>query len=254
VLTVVVAFLVAAVAMTVTAVVSRRVGRVSVVDVLWGIGLILMALVALLLGDGTLWRRWLLLVLVVVWGGRLSWHIYRRQRGEGEDPRYAKLLDGGGFAVAVRKVFVIQGVAIWFVGWPLLAAGITDVVWLWAVVLGVVLWVVGNIFETVGDAQLAAYKRDPDRGPVLDTGLWAWTRHPNYFGDACVWWGLWAIGGLASGWLPALVTIPAPAAMSYFLVWATGARPLEQTMMQRPGYREYAARTSMFVPRPPKRS
>jgi steroid 5-alpha reductase family enzyme len=254
VLTVVVAFLVAAVAMTVTAVVSRRVGRVSVVDVLWGIGLILMALVALLLGDGTLWRRWLLLVLVVVWGGRLSWHIYRRQRGEGEDPRYAELLDGGGFAVAVRKVFVIQGVAIWFVGWPLLAAGITDVVWLWAVVLGVVLWVVGNIFETVGDAQLAAYKRDPDRGPVLDTGLWAWTRHPNYFGDACVWWGLWAIGGLASGWLPALVTIPAPAAMSYFLVWATGARPLERTMMQRPGYREYAARTSMFVPLPPKRA
>jgi steroid 5-alpha reductase family enzyme len=84
----------------------------------------------------------------------------------------------------------------------------------------------------------------------MDRGLWRYTRHPNYFGDACVWWGLWLVGGLASGWAVALVTVLAPVAMTYFLVFATGARLLEREMMTRPGYPEYAARTPMFVPRP----
>jgi steroid 5-alpha reductase family enzyme len=88
---------------------------------------------------------------------------------------------------------------------------------------------------------------------VLDTGLWRYTRHPNYFGDACVWWGLWVAAALSSVWLPALLTVVAPVAMTYFLAFATGARLLEQTMLQRPGYLEYAARTSMFVPLPPRR-
>ena len=97
---------------------------------------------------------------------------------------------------------------------------------------------------------MAAYKRDPDRGPVLDTGLWAWTRHPNYFGDACVWWGIWLVALDGSWWV--LLTVPAPIMMTYFLVWATGAKPLEKTMMKRPGYPEYAARTSFFFPLPPR--
>ena len=133
-------------------------------------------------------------------------------------------------------------------------AGFSSVWCLPLVWAGVALWAVGNVFETVGDAQLAAYKRDPDRGPVMDRGLWAWSRHPNYFGDACVWWGLWLAGALASGWLPGLLTVAAPIAMTYFLVFATGARLLERTMMQRPGYPEYAARTSMFFPLPPRRA
>ena len=126
----------------------------------------------------------------------------------------------------------------------------------WPVVwVGVALWLLGVVFESVGDAQLATYKSVPkeQRAPVMDRGLWRYTRHPNYFGDACVWWGLWLVGGVASGWLPALVTVLCPVAMTYFLVKATGARLLEQTMMQRPGYPEYAARTSMFVPLPPRR-
>ncbi|WP_278259967.1 DUF1295 domain-containing protein [Nocardioides convexus] len=88
---------------------------------------------------------------------------------------------------------------------------------------------------------------------MLDTGLWRYTRHPNYFGDACVWWGIWLAGGLASGWAAGLATVLAPVVMTYFLVFATGARLLEQTMMQRPGYPEYAARTSGFLPLPPRR-
>lgn len=158
-----------------------------------------------------------------------------------------------GVAHAVRKVFLVQGAAVWLVSLPLQAAAVAGLEWGWVVWAGVALWVVGVVFESVGDAQLAAYKRDPDRGPVMDRGLWAWTRHPNYFGDCCVWWGLWLAGGLASGWLPALVAVLSPVAMTIWLVWITGARLLERTMMERPGYPVYAARTSMFVPLPPRR-
>jgi len=255
-------FVVAVVAMAITAGVARRVDRVSVVDVTWGVGLTVISVVCAVLGtSGTSWLPWLMVLLVAVWGLRLSWHIWQRSRGHGEDPRYAELLAphspdtdrSAWFAAAVRKVFVIQGVALWFVAWPLQAAAVGTVEVVALVWIGVVLWAVGFVFETVGDAQLAAYKRNPDRGPVLDTGLWAWTRHPNYFGDAAVWWGLWLAGAASTGWLPALITLPAPVAMSYFLAYATGARPLEKTMMKRPGYPEYAARTSMFFPLPPRR-
>lgn len=243
---------VAVVAMVITAVVSRRVGRVSVVDVTWGLALTACALVCAVLASW--WLPWFLLALVAVWGLRLSWHIWQRSRGHGEDPRYAALLGDGGFGTAVRKVFVVQGVAVWFVSWPLQAAAVATSVCVWLVAAGAVVWLVGFVFETVGDAQLAAYKATPreQRSRVLDTGLWAWTRHPNYFGDACVWWGIW-LAGAATGWLPALVTLPAPIAMTYFLAYATGAKPLERTMMQRPGYPEYAARTPMLLPRPPRR-
>jgi steroid 5-alpha reductase family enzyme len=151
-------------------------------------------------------------------------------------------------------VFVVQGAAVWFVALPVQVVAVTHTSTAWLAWLGVALWVVGVLFEAVGDAQLAAYKRDPDRGPVMDRGGWGWTRHPNYFGDACVWWGIWLIAAasLPDSWWGAL-TILSPVAMTYFLVFATGAKPLERTMMQRPGYPEYAARTSMFFPLPPRR-
>ncbi|MBZ5738033.1 DUF1295 domain-containing protein [Nocardioides mangrovi] len=244
----------AAIVMTLTAYTARRTGRVSVVDTAWGIALLAVALVCAVLA-GT-WQSWLLVVLVGFWAGRLSSHIFTRSRGHGEDPRYEKLLGGSldevGMGVAVRKVFLVQGAAVWLVSLPLQGAAVAGPDRGWVVWVGVAVWVLGVVFETVGDAQLKAYKADPDRGPVMDRGLWSWTRHPNYFGDACVWWGIWLAGGVASGWVPGLVTVLSPVAMTVWLVWITGARLLEQTMMQRPGYPEYAARTSMFVPLPPK--
>ncbi|MDO9494717.1 MAG: DUF1295 domain-containing protein [Nocardioides sp.] len=245
--------------MTATALAARRLGRVAVVDVAWGLGLVLVAATSVVVGtltEGDAGRRWLVLALVGLWGLRLAWHIHRRSAGHGEDPRYEELLGGSlrdvGMGVAVRKVFTVQALALWFVSWPVQVGAVSEV-WSWPVVaVGVALWALGLLFESVGDAQLAAYRSDPDRGPVLDHGLWRYTRHPNYFGDACVWWGLWLVAGLGSGWLPGLLTMLAPVAMTYFLVFATGARLLERTMMQRPGYPAYAARTSMFVPLPPR--
>ena len=253
------ALVTSALLMTATALTAYRLGRVAVVDVAWGLGFVLVAATASVVGvltDGDAVRRWVVLAMVGSWGLRLAWHIRRRAVGHGEDPRYEEVLGGtlpeAGMGVAVRKVFVVQGLALWFISLPVQVGAVSEV-WSWPVVVaGAALWLVGLVFETVGDAQLAAYKADPDRGPVMDRGLWRYTRHPNYFGDACVWWGVWLAAGLGSGWLPGLLTVLAPLAMTYFLVFATGARLLERTMMQRPGYPAYAARTSMFLPLPPR--
>lgn len=237
--------------MVVTALVSRRVGRVSVVDVTWGLGFVVVALVSAALGDEPV--RWLLLAMVGVWGLRLGWHIGRRQLAHpDEDPRYAKMLGEGGFAAAVKRVFLVQGLAIWFISLPVQVASVAGTRWDWIVYVGAVVWAIGLLFESIGDAQLSAYKQQEDRPPVMDQGLWGWTRHPNYFGDSSVWWGIWLVGGLAGGLLPAL-TIVSPVVMTYFLVFATGARLLESSMMKRPGYPEYAERTSFFFPLPPKK-
>lgn len=256
--------------MVLTAVLTKVTGRVSVVDTIWGLGFIAMTVTAVVLGGAFMnardngWfsyheeigdpfeqhdvRSMLLAVMVLIWGGRLAWHIGRRSHGGSEDPRYVELMERGPGGL-VRKVLLPQGLAIWFVSLPIqvsvLGAGHVT----WVLILGVALWAIGLVFESVGDAQLAAYKKDPDRGPVMDRGLWRYTRHPNYFGDACVWWGIYLV--CASSW-PGIFTVLSPIAMTYFLVFATGARLLEKTMMQRPGYPEYAARTSMFFPLPPK--
>ncbi|CAA9381287.1 MAG: FIG005069: Hypothetical protein [uncultured Nocardioides sp.] len=248
-----IALLAAAVVMGSTAAVSRRVGRVTVVDVAWGLVFVAIAVAV------AAWRpdahSWLLAALVTVWGGRLSWHIWRRSRGHGEDPRYAEMLGDAGWGTVLVKVFATQGIVAWLVSLPVQVAGAYDVRW-WPVVwAGVAVYAVGLAFESVGDAQLAAYRRLPreDRPPVMDRGLWAWTRHPNYFGDACVWWGLWLAGALAAGWLPGLLTVVAPLAMTHFLRNVTGAALLERSMSGRDGWAEYAARTPMFFPRPPRR-
>jgi len=242
-----------------TFLVALRLGRHAVVDVAWGLGFAAIAMAAFLAsegaGDGIV--SGLALVLTVVWGVRLAVHIGMRSRGHGEDPRYVELLDkapGNPQLFALRRIYLTQGVVMWFVSLPVQVAMFTQREANLVTLLGLLLWVVGFTFETVGDLQLTRFRNDPStKGRVLDTGLWRYTRHPNYFGDACVWWGIWLGGGLGSGWLPGLLTLPAPVMMTYFLVFATGARLLEETMMRRPGYPEYAAHTSMFVPLPPRR-
>jgi steroid 5-alpha reductase family enzyme len=249
-----------AVLMVGTTIWAKAADRVSVVDVSWGAGFVLVAVVGFAIGitveAGP--SSLLLLVMVVVWAGRLALHILKRSRGHGEDPRYEAMLGGTpsqvGIGPAIRRVFVVQGIAIWFVSLPIQVGMVSDVRWDAVVWIGFLVWALGFVFESLGDSQLAAYRKLPkdQKPPVMQTGLWRYTRHPNYFGDACVAWGLWLVGGLASGPVPALLTVLAPVAMTYFLVFATGARLLEKTMMQRPGYPEYAARTSMFLPLPPR--
>ena len=237
--------------------VALRLGRHSVVDVAWGIGFAAVAATSYLLsaGEGDQVRRGLVLALTVVWGLRLAGHIALRSRGHGEDPRYNALLSrapGGRIAYALRKVYLTQAAVMWFVSLPLQVAMFqADDLGLlaWA---GVALWGLGLFFETVGDHQLQRFRDDPaNRGKVLDTGLWRWTRHPNYFGDACVWWGLSLIA--FDAW-PGVLTVLSPVVMTWLLAKGTGKPLLEKGMAStRPGYAEYVRRTSGFVPLPPRR-
>jgi len=239
--------------MIATALIGARIGRHNVVDVTWGGGFVLIALISAATGTGDLWRRVLLLVLVGVWGLRLAVHVFRRSRGHGEDPRYTELLakaTGNETLYALRKIYLTQAAALWFVSLPLQVSAVAHGSVLPVVVLGVLVWILGWTFEAVGDAQLTAFKADAsNKGRIMDRGLWSWTRHPNYFGDSSVWWGLFLVS--ASAW-PGVFTLLSPIAMTYFLVFATGARLLERSMEKRPGYREYQQRTSYFLPRPPK--
>ena len=168
----------------ITFAIGRRIGRYNVVDVAWGVGFFAVAAVAALLGTGDLFRRILLLILVAVWGLRLAWHIYIKSAGKDEDPRYRDLLHGD-FSTGhvLRKVFVIQAAATWFVALPLQLSAVLGPTpaALWPVLIaGVAVWCVGVVFEALGDHQLRQFKSDPaNKGVVMDRGLWAWTRHPN---------------------------------------------------------------------------
>ena len=232
-----------------------RRGRHDGVDVVWGLGFVLIAAATSVLADGPVWRRVLVTTLVAVWGLRLAWHIHRRNRGKTEDPRYVALLaraPGNPNLYALYSVYLLQGAVMWVVSLPVQVAQYGAGTWV-VVPFGVALWLVGFAFEAIGDAQLARFTADSsNRRNVLDTGLWRYTRHPNYFGDACVWWGFFVLS--CHHWV-GLVTVVGPAAITYLLTRGTGKPLLEKSIRaRRPGYAEYLERTSGFFPRPPKKA
>ncbi|MGW6009442.1 DUF1295 domain-containing protein [Streptomyces sp. NPDC055210] len=243
--------------MLVTFAVAVRKGMHRVVDVAWGLGFTAVALVSFLAsaGEGDDGRRLLVTVLTAVWGLRLAGHIAWRGRGHGEDPRYDAMLakaPGNRDLYALRMVYLLQGALVWLVSLPVQAAqyvsgSLSGFVW-----AGVALWALGMFFETVGDFQLARFKADPaNRVKIMDRGLWSWTRHPNYFGDFCVWWGLFLLA--CDSGVAAAVGVVSPLVMSFLLMNGSGKPMLERHMSERPGFAEYRARTSGFFPRPPKR-
>lgn len=233
--------------------IARR--DVSIVDVVWPLGLILVTGVSSMVGDGDRDRSILLVAMVTIWGLRLAGHLLRRNLAQGEDPRYTALrrMRGDNFAMtSLFTVFLYQGVLMLLVSLPVQLAmtpRTPDVGFL--MLVGVVVWGVGFFFEVVGDAQLSRFRADPDNdGTVLDSGLWRYTRHPNYFGDCCVWWGIW-IAAAETG--DAAYAVGAPVLMTWLLLRVTGASLLERRMAKtRPAYAAYAERTSMFIPRPPR--
>jgi steroid 5-alpha reductase family enzyme len=231
--------------------VGRAIGRFNVIDVAWGLGFVLVAWVAFArsAGHGDDTRRLVVALLVTIGAGRLAVYIAWRSRGKGEDPRYADML--AGHADPARRalaIYLTQAVAIWFVSLPVMVAmfersepGVLFVV-------GVVVWAVGFGFESVGDWQLARFRADPASvGKVMDRGLWRFTRHPNYFGDFCVWWAISIFAFDNGHWW----TVLGPIVMTVLLMRVSGAGLLEKTIGQRrPGYDEYAARTNAFFPGP----
>jgi steroid 5-alpha reductase family enzyme len=242
------------VAMVVTFGIARARKRYDTVDTFWGLGFAIVALAAFPFGDGPLALRLVVTALTVIWGVRLSVHLHLRNHKLPEDPRYVRMVERAGDNPALKifvRVYLVQAVVLYFVSLPVQFAqygtGIGVLGW-----LGVAVWLVGFGFETVGDDQLRRFKADPaNKGKVLDTGLWRYTRHPNYFGDACVWWGLYLLA--CSTW-PGALTILSPIAMTYTLAKGTGKPLLEKGMARtRPAYAHYVERTSGFFPLPPKR-
>jgi steroid 5-alpha reductase family enzyme len=242
--------------MLLTWLLSLMLSNASIVDVVWGLGFVLVAWVAYFVGEGSSTTGVVVLALCTAWGLRLAGYLWWRNHGKGEDFRYVAMRKhyGERFAIiSLVSVFGLQGVLMWAVSVPLQLAqqdGGQSFGLLGAV--GVILWTIGITFETVGDLQLSRFKSNPDNvGKVMSSGLWRYTRHPNYFGDACVWWGM-AIVALPSnfGW----VGLFGAAAMNFLLLRVSGVPMLEKTMhKRRPEYVQYQQRTSGFFPRPPRR-
>ncbi len=228
----------------------------SIVDIFWGTGFVIAAWLVYALAGGGPGRGILLVVLVTIWGLRLSLHILRRNWGKPEDFRYARWREENGarwWWRSLFQVFLLQGVLLWIISAPLVAAqvlgqpdrlGVLDG-------LGVCLWGIGFFFEAVGDWQLMRFKADPaNRGKLLTHGVWRYSRHPNYFGDAAQWWAYFLIAAGAGGWW----TVFSPLLMTLLLVRVSGVALLEKALIEtKPGYREYAAATSAFVPWFPRR-
>jgi steroid 5-alpha reductase family enzyme len=250
---------VAATYVTLVWLLSLALKNASIIDIFWGPGFAVLAIVyAVLSSDGYSGRQALVLVLVCVWSLRLAIHILTRNAGHGEDYRYVKMRERAGDAFWWRSlvtVFFLQGVLLWIISAPLLVAvhsdspdhlAITDYI-------GAAVWGVGFFFEAVGDLQLVRFKANPDNiGKVMDRGLWRFTRHPNYFGDTTLWWGYFII---AAGTPWGFATAFAPAIMTFMLLRVSGVAMLERTIgRRRPGYDEYIRRTSAFIPLPPKKA
>lgn len=243
--------------------ISVRIKDASIVDIVWGLGFVLVVWVSRIAAGGPwILRHQFVLLATTIWGLRLAGYLAWRNLGKGEDYRYRAMRKKHGDRfpiVSLRTVFLTQGLLMFIVSTPAQIAqmnfsrdvdhrGIDGFL-----VIGMILWLVGMFFETVGDLQLAKFKADPaNAGRVMDQGLWRFTRHPNYFGDFCVWWGIWVMAVSAP---IAVVAIIGPIVMSILLMRVSGVPMLEHSIAKRrPGYAEYIKKTSSFFPRLPKQS
>jgi steroid 5-alpha reductase family enzyme len=223
-------------------------------DSFWSAFFVATAAVYLLGAPQVSERAYLVFFLVTLWAARLTTHIARRNWGQPEDRRYAAMRaenEPGFWWKSLYLVFGLQAILAWILSLPLLAAVLGQTPLGWLDFAAIALWLVGLFFEAIGDQQLADFKSDPaNRGRVMDRGLWRYTRHPNYFGEACIWWAFYGFAVAAGGWW----TLVAPVLMTWLLLKVSGVVLLEKDIEERrPGYRDYVARTNAFIPGPPRR-
>jgi steroid 5-alpha reductase family enzyme len=237
--------------MTLLWLVSLRSKNSSIVDIFWGTGFVIVTwLFFALTPQGYLPRKLLIAGLVTIWGLRLSIHIFLRNFGKPEDFRYQKWREEAGdkwWWQSYLRVFLLQGILLWIISAPLLAAQVNASPDHLSVIepIGALVWLVGFYFEAVGDLQLTRFRADPqNKGKVLSSGVWRYTRHPNYFGDAAQWWAYFLIAAAAGG----VWTIFSPVLMTGLLLRVSGVTLLEKSLESRPGYKEYIETTSAFVP------
>jgi len=229
----------------------------GIADIFWGLGFVLIAWLTFFQADGYLFRKMLITALVSFWGLRLALYIGLRKRGKGEDPRYRNWrtqYEKKFWWVSLFTVFGLQGVLLWVISLVVQAGQIASepagLGWLDGV--GFLIWAVGIVFEVVGDFQLSRFKANPrNRGKVMDRGLWAYTRHPNYFGESLIWWGIFLITLSTPG---SLWTVISPVTITFLLLRVSGVTLLEKNIVEkRPAYQAYIKSTSAFFPWAPRK-
>jgi steroid 5-alpha reductase family enzyme len=238
-------------------VVSIRLKDVSIIDIAWGATGAALAVSTYFLAGGTPERKLLVTGMTVIWGGRLAIHIARRKKGKGEDFRYAAMRARSPETFPLQSlitVFMLQAFLIWLISMPAQLAQLrmTPSSLTFLDLAGLVLWGVGMAMEALADHQLSRFLADEsNQGKVMDQGLWRYSRHPNYFGDSLVWWGIYLVAAATpGGW----VTIFSPVLMTWFLLRVSGVPMLEDALAdRRTGYREYMQQTSPFFPWPPRK-
>jgi steroid 5-alpha reductase family enzyme len=245
--------------------IAVKIRDVSFIDAFWAFGMVILSWLSWILSGARTDIGAILLGLVTLWGLRLSLHLFTRWRAHGEDKRYKKIIEGvmaqRGWSwrkTALIMVFLMQAPLLFITCLPaqigIWASSNTPHNTLSSIaLLGVLVAIIGIAFETIGDLQLNRFMRNPNsKAKVLDTGLWRYTRHPNYFGDFATWWGIWLVAASIAGWVAAMSVI-GPMFLSFTLMKWSGAPLLERGMQKRrPGYEAYVARTSAFFPWPPK--
>ncbi len=229
---------------------ALRIKNNSVADIAWGLGFILVALETLILTNLYLPQQLFSTTLVIIWGLRLSWHIYIRNHNKPEDERYAMWRKQWGNYVALRsffQVFMLQGTLLLLISLPILLINTnnTSPIAIYTIVGGLV-WLWGFIFESVADYQLKQFLSKPENhGKIMKFGLWRYSRHPNYFGESVMWWGLFIIAlGLPWGW----VSIISPLTITYLLLYVSGVPLLEKKLKNNPEFQDYMNKTSAFIP------
>lgn len=228
--------------------------NVSIVDSIWSLFFLIAAGTFAWFTETVSLRGAVVIALVAAWSLRLSLYITVRNWGHGEDYRYQQIRANNEPNFVLKSlviVFVLQAALAWIISVPLLVAITSDAPAGWLDVLALALWITGIVFEAGGDYQLSRFRQNPEnRDKVLDSGLWAYTRHPNYFGDACIWWSFYLFALSAGGWW----TIYAPALMTVLLLKVSGVAMLEKTIgSRRPGYEDYVRNTNAFIPGTPAR-
>ncbi|WP_231956472.1 DUF1295 domain-containing protein [Posidoniimonas polymericola] len=228
----------------------------SVADPVWGLCFVLIAWVAVSRSQSPAAGEWLVAAMVTLWGLRLSGYLIYRNWGHGEDHRYAAMRDkhGGWFPlISLATVFGLQAALAWIIALPLQVGMVEPDAIGPLTLLGAAVWAVGLAVESTADLQLARFKADPShQGQVMDRGLWRYSRHPNYFGEFVLWWGIYLAAAESGSWW---WTIIGPLTISVLLLKVSGVTLLEKSLSQRlDAYGDYARRTSAFVPWPPKNS
>ena len=227
----------------------------SLADIGWGLGFTIVALLTFFLDKGFTARHIVVTALVVIWGTRLTTHIFLRHRGKGEDPRYAAWRKEWGRWVIIRsffQVFMLQGLLLLFIVYVVIVVNSSSVEGFSILdICGLAVWIIGFLFESVGDFQLKQFLADEkNRGHIMSTGLWRYTRHPNYFGEATMWWGIFLIAlSVPYGW----TAIISPIVITFLLLRVSGVILLEKEFMDNEEFNEYKKRTSAFIPWFPKR-